>query len=1029
MIDANFPETSGRFLTASTNNQESRIMFKGILAAVALAVSCAAHAATTSTIELISRATQTATASANGSSLGPVYSPDGTWVLFSSTAPDLVNLPGNANFQLFAVNTTNGAVQLVSSSAAGGLGNSGSYAGGMSADGRYVAFQSSASNLSPADTNFGSDIFLRDLTAGTTTLVSKDVSGSAAGSDVSDLPEISSDGGTVVFLSYATNLVTGDTNSMRDLFAWKRSDGSMQLVSVGLNGKSVTSESTDFSLSADGRFVLFTAGGTNLTIPNRGGGSDVYLRDLQNGTTRWVSAPLTNLAGFSSNSAGSAMISADGRYVVMVAAPPAPAKPALVRVDLNDDSVVVITNNVLAQTTYASWFGPAMSDDGQFAAYSNGTNVFYWSAASGQVTRVDVTASGAAPDGLSDNPRLSHDGKTVTFLSTSSDLVAGVGNGESQIYARDMVTGVTRLISHSTAGAATIGNDISTIDFHANDGAIVFDSRAGDLTAMDNNDDYDVFSWNVATGDISLLSQSKATAPSLTADGSSNFGRYAISADGRFIAISSLARLSANDTNSTYDAYVYDRVGKTNILVSAGPDGFSKNGSMSMPMISGNGKKVVFESNSTGLAGPEDTRTGTSVYVRDLEAGTLLNISGTNVENFSARRISDDGRFVFLTTSTRLHRYDLLNRTNELMGVANTPAYTAFFSSGDGSRAAYTIQLSNYLHDFTTGARVVVSSTAALLGLTPQGEVIYSKTNAIVVTNSVTGQMSTYGPIPAPQSVSISGDGTIIAYQVRTVVGGRWEVWYLDRATGQTNLVSKALGSSSNGNGDSGAPSVSADGRFIAFESWAMDLVSGDSNGIKDVFVFDRTTGEISLVSHAGDSSAPGNSGSFNPLFAPSGTLLVFISASSDMVSGDLNDDVDVFATTIEGGAAGSDSDGDGLDDDWERATFSTLAHGANDDTDGDGATNRQEFLAGTNANNSSSSLEVQSIEVANDGSARLTFSSVQGKRYRVEFTTSLAAGAQWTTVGGEVTGGATGETTVNIPSAGEGYYRLRLAE
>jgi hypothetical protein len=1003
-------------------------MFKGILGAVVVAASCAVHGATTSTIELISRAEGTSTASANGSSLGPVYSPDGTWVLFSSTAPDLVNLPGNANFQLFAVNTTSGVVQLVSASAGGGLGNSGSYPGAMSVDGRYVVFQSSASNLSPADTNFGSDVFLRDLTAGTTTLVSKDAAGLAAGSDVSDLPEISNDASTVVFLSYATNLVTGDTNSMRDVFAWKRSDSSMQLVSVGLNGKSVTSESTDFALSADGRFVLFTAGGTNLTIPTRGGGSDVYLRDLQNGTTRWVSAPLTNLAGFSSNSAGSAVISADERYVVMVAAPPAPTKPALVRVDLNDDSVVVITNSVLAQTTYAPWFGPSMSDDGQFVAYSNGTNIFYWSSASGQVTRVDVTASGAAPDGLSDNPTLSHDGKTVTFLSTSSDLVAGVGNGEPQIYARDMVTGVTRLISRSTVGAATIGNDISTVDFRADDGAVVFDSRAGDLTAMDNNDDYDVFSWNVATGDISLLSQSKATAPSLTADGSSNFGKYSISADGRFIAISSLARLSANDTNSTYDAYVYDRVAKTNILVSAGPDGFSKNGSMSMPMISANGKKVIFESNSPGLAGPDDTRAGTSVYVRDLEAGTLLNISGTNVGSLAAVRISDDGKYVIFTTSNQIQQYDLVNGTY-VKEVASPGALLTTIASPSGGAVAYlNLSVLNY-RDFSIPAPVRFAAPASPLLFTTGGEFMYMSGTSLRVTNVVTGETVSYGPIPAPRAISASIDGKIIAYQARTVGNTPWEVWYLDRTTGQTNLVSKALGSSVNGNGDSGAPSVSADGRFIAFESWATDLVSGDNNGIKDVFVFDRTTGEISLVSHAGNSSAPGNSGSFNPLFAASGTLLVFISASSDMVSGDLNDDVDVFAATIEGAAAGSDSDGDGLDDDWERATFSTLAHGANDDTDGDGATNRQEFLAGTNANSSSSSLEVQSIEVAADGSAKLTFSSVQGKRYRVEFTASLAAGAQWTTVGGEVTGGATGETTVNIPAAGEGYYRLRLAE
>jgi hypothetical protein len=1005
-------------------------MIKSLLSAV-VAASCAANAmaATTATVELISRAADASTASANGASLGPVYSPDGAWVLFSSTAPDLVNLPGNGNFQLFAVNTTSGVVQLVSANASGGVGNGGSYGGAMSADGRYVAFQSSASNLAASDTNSTSDVFVRDLTGGTTTLLSRDVSGVGGGSDLSDLAEISADGGTVVFLSYATNLVSGDTNQQRDVFAWKRADDSVQLMSAGLNGKSVNSEATDFTLSADGRFVLFTAGGTNLTVAGKGAGSSVYLRDLENGTTRWVSAPLTNLTGFSSNSAGSAVISANGRYVVMVGAPAAATKPALVRVDLNDDSVVVITNNVIAQTTYAPWFGPSISDDGQFVAYSNGTNVYYWSAASGELTRVDVTIAGAAVDGVSDTPEISHDGKKVAFLSTSSDLVAGVvANGEPQIYVRDMATGVTQLVTHSAGGGVTTGNEIANFSFNADDSALVFDSGASDLTAMDNNDDYDVFTWDVASGMVSLVSQSKAATPSLTGNGRSNVGRFGVSADGRFVAFGSSAQLISKDTNAVADAYVYDRLLKTNILASAGPDGFSKGGAFTSPMISANGKKVVFESASTGLAGPGDTRTGTSVYVRDLETGELVNISGATVGSLTAWRISDDGRYVFFSNANQLHRYDLVDGVDLSEGASAT-GFVSVTPSPDGTRVVYIESSSLYYRDFSAAVRVRIdASTTPPIALLNNGELIYAKQNSFGTTNFVTGETNVYAPIPSPRTTSASADGNIVAYQIRTVAGAPFEVWYLDRATGATNLVSRAAGSTSNGNGDSGAPSVSADGRFIAFESWATDLVVNDTNGIKDIFVFDRTTGEISLVSHAAGSTGPGNSGSFNPLFAPSGWLLVFTSNSSDLVSGDLNDDIDVFAAVLDTGASLSDTDGDGLNDNWELGTFSTLSYGANDDPDGDGATNREEFLAGTNANSAASTLETLSIQVAADGSATLTFSSIQGKKYRVEFTASLTA-PQWSTVGGEVTASAAGETTVNIPSAGEGYYRLRLVE
>ncbi|HUS33779.1 MAG TPA: hypothetical protein VM680_00360 [Verrucomicrobiae bacterium] len=1002
-------------------------MFKGLLSAV-VAVSCAANAvaATTATIELVSRAADASTASANGASLGPVYSPDGTWVLFSSTAADLVNLAGNNHFQAYAVNTTNGAVDVLSM-AAGKYANDGVFAPAMGHEAKYgnlVVFQSAASNLSglvQGDNNGQSDIFLYYKDNGRTRALTQ-------GNDVSEFPEISDDGIWVAFLSNATNLVTNDTNSFRDVFVINGAGdgGPTRLASVGWNGSSMNAEVTDFSLLPSGRFILFAATGTNLVVPGRGSGGDVYLRDALLNTTRWVSRAVTNLAGFSSNSASSAVISTNGRYVAMVAAPASPNKPALVRVDLNDDSVDVLTNNAAASLT-GGWFGPSISDDGEFVAYSNGTNVFYWSASTGETVRVDVTASGAAPNGLSDQPEISHDGKKVAFMSTSSDLVEGVGNGEPQIYVRDMVSGATRLVTLSISGEATIGNEVATFSFRRDDAALVFDSRADDLVAMDNNEDYDVFAWNLATGNVGLVSQSKAAAPSLTGNGRSNVGRYSISADGRYVAMNSFAQLSTKDTNATFDAYVYDRVLKTNILVSAGPDGFSKAGIFNLPMISANGKKVVFESASPGLAGVDDTRTGTSIYVRDLETGTLVNISGANVGSLSALRISDDGRYVIFATGTQLHQYDLVNGT-DVSEIPPTGSIPSALGSPLGTGVAFADAANLWYRDFSIPVRVRLGATATPVLFTAEGELIYTRTTSISVTNVLTGETNVYPGIAAPRSLSISGDGNIIVYQTRTVVGGPWEIWYLDRTTGQTNFVSKAMGSQTSGNGDSTAPSISADGRFIAFESWATDLVANDTNAIKDIFVFDRTSGEISLVSHAAGSAGPSNSGSFNPLFAPSGPLLVFISNSTDLISGDLNDDIDVFAAVLDTGVSLSDTDGDGLNDNWEIAAFSTLAYGANDDPDGDGATNREEFLAGTNANSPTSILEALSIEVGADGSATLTFSSVQGKKYRVEFTASLTA-PQWTTVGGEVSASATGQTTVNIPSAGEGYYRLRLVE
>jgi Tol biopolymer transport system component len=935
-------------------------------------------------------------------------------------APDLVNLPARSHFNLYALNVMNGAIELVSAGADGSLGNHGSYAGEMTADGRYVVFQSSASNFGPTDTNGLSDIYLRDLQADTNALISQSVSGVGAGTDISEFPEISDDGKWVAFMSYATNLVQNDTNFLRDVFAWNSDDNTVRLVSKGVNGGAVNAETTDFSLSSNGRFVLFTASGTNLVVPNRTGGSDVYLHDLQNGTTRWVNAPVTNLSGFTSNSASSAVLSADARFVFLLASPAAPNRPAFVRIDLNDDTVLPVMTNLTAAPTA---FSASVSDDGQFAAFGNGTNIWYWRASTGIATRADVTTAGIGGDGVSEAPVISRDGSKIAFMSTSSELVVGVGNGEPQVYVRDMTTGETKLVTHSPTGAATFDSAIASYEFSPDGSTLIFDSGSDELVAFDNNEEYDIFSWNFATGAISLVSNSRAASPSLTADGASSVSRNSISADGRFVAFRSLAPLTEKDTNTLYDAYVYDWQLNTNILVSAGLDGFSTTNSFgAFPMISADGRFVAFESNARGLAGPEDNRVGTSVYIRDLQTGVLVNASGTNTGSHTLQLITDNGRYVYFTSPTQLYRYDIVEKTHLLEATA-TSGHNLVRASSDGSRVVYREGLNMYVRDYPDPRFLVQPNTSAtsasLPMLTTNGAtLVYLKPSLIIVTNIATGETNSF-PLGAPAiAAAMSADGNVIAYQRWT--NATHEIWVLDRLSGESRLISVGTGTSTNGNGDSTAPTASADGRYIAFESWASNLVPGDDNALKDIFVYDRVTAQLSLV-------GGGNLISVNPFFGPGKSALVFTSFASDLVSGDLNDDADVFVAEFSAQPAG-DSDGDGLDDAWEQSTFSTLIHGANDDTDADGATNREEFLAGTNANSVTSSLGISDIEVAADGSATVTFRSVPGKRYRLEFTSTLTP-PLWNSIGNEISASATSETTVNVPSAGEGYYRLKLVE
>lgn len=994
-----------------------------------LAAVCLASTAKAQSIELISRAFTTTTGSANGDSMGGIYSPDGKFILFSSTAPDLVNVPNKGQSSLYLLNTTNNAIQVVSVAPNGDLGSGTSVAGGMSSDNRFVVFGSSSGNLVAGDTNGVSDIFLRELTADTTTLVSHNSAG-ASGNAVSEFPQISPDGEWVVFQSDASDLIANDTNGLRDLFAWKRSDNSVRLLSAGANGNTVSAEVTDASLSADGKFVLFTASGASLVQANRTSNSDIYLYDLQNGTTRWISSVVTNLAGLTNASNANAVMSSDNRFVFMLATPPPPTTSlsSLVRVDLNDNSVILIATNI-ARDASIETVGPSISDDGQFAAFVRGTNVFYWSAAIGATVQVDVSASGLQ-DAPSDSPVISHDGKKVAFLSTSSDLVAGVIGGDTQIYVRDMVAGKTYLITRSTSGDPTTGNVFTAGVFSPDDSTLLFDSQSDELVDADANADYDVFTWNAATDRIALVSTTRSATPSLTANGTSNIGQGSISADGRLTAFQSLAQLTANDTNISYDAYVFDRVLKTNILVSAGPNGLSSsNNPISLPKISADGTKVAFESATRGLAGPDDNRAGTSVYVRDLQSGTLTNISGANVGNLSLKQISADGRYVFFTTlvggiTSQLHRYDMVAQTDLLETTASGP-FAFLAASADGSRVAYFAN-GLYFRDFSQPARILIFSSSVIPTtlLSADGSTLayFVKPN-LIVTNIVTGETSSYGPIPTPTTASMSADGRIIAYAFRPqAIGAISDVWFLDRVTGRTNLVSRSSGSVG-GNDSSSAPVVSADGRFIAFESWASNLVPDDNNQQKDVFVYDRFTDRLTFVSHAIGSASSANSGSFNPQFAPAGPLLLFISGSSDLVDGDLNDDIDVFAARLDTTVQSGDSDGDGLDDAWERAAFSTLDFGPADDPDGDGATNAQEFAAGTNPSDAAS---VFALHV--NSTSQLGFKTAPGRTYQLEFRGSVDAGA-WQPVGNTIVGdGNNASVPISNPTA-QGFYRVRIVQ
>ena len=250
---------------------------------------------------------------AKGNSSGAALSDDGRYVAFDSYAPNLVAGDTNGRTDVFVRDLRRGTTERVSVDSRGRQGDQPSRLDAMSADGRYVVFSSASGQLVPGDTNGRFDVFLRDRVARTTTRVSVSSSGAEGDRDSYD-GDVSADGRRVVFTSWSPTLVHGDTNGESDVFLRDLATGTTTLVSTGQGGEPASSWSDSGQLSADGRRVSFVSAGRNLVPRDTNRQADAFVRDLRTGTTRRVSV---GPGGREANGmTTSAAISSDGTVVV-----------------------------------------------------------------------------------------------------------------------------------------------------------------------------------------------------------------------------------------------------------------------------------------------------------------------------------------------------------------------------------------------------------------------------------------------------------------------------------------------------------------------------------------------------------------------------------------------------------------------------------------------------------------------------------------------------------------------------------------
>jgi len=379
-------------------------------------------------------------------------SSDGRFVVFFSHATNLV--PGDANSagDVFFRDRQTGQTKRVSVDSGGLEGNSWSRNPSISSDGRFVAFQSKASNLVPQDRNGKADIFVHDRQTGLTTRVSV-ASGGREGGQASNSPSISSDGRYVAFTSWASNLVWNDWNGYRDIFVHDRQTGLTMRVSVAPGGFQGNEHSLYPSISSDGRFVTFQSKASNLVPGDTNHATDVFVYDRQAGQTARVSVDSGGLEGTGSSSRPS--ISADGRLIAFC------SKAAnLVPGDTNTFQDVFVHDQVTAQTTRVSVDSggfqgnnsssmPSISSDGRFVTfYSTASNlvpgdtnslgdIFIHDRQTSQTTRVSVDSRNIQGDRDSRAPSISSDGQFVAFRSAARNLVPGDTNRVDDVFVHD----------------------------------------------------------------------------------------------------------------------------------------------------------------------------------------------------------------------------------------------------------------------------------------------------------------------------------------------------------------------------------------------------------------------------------------------------------------------------------------------------------------------------------------------------------------------------------------------------------------
>ena len=856
----------------------------------------------------------------NNNSENSVISADGRYIVFESYANNLVADDTNAAKDIFVRDLLNDTIELISVNSEGIQGNNDSTNPSISADGRYIAFESLANNFIDDDFGFYSNVFVHDTVDGTTKLVSTNINGNPGyGID----PSISADGRYVAFRSSSDYLVPDDNNTEGDVFVTDLVNGTTEIASLGTVGNQGNSYSQKPSISADGRYVAFVTDADNLVPGDVNDTHDIFVRDLVNDTTEIVSV---NTDGNTLNTqmSFSPVISDNGRYVAfwsfsdnLTATFNENGRNIFVR-DLVTNTTELVTGqgeNAVYSTQDETF---DISADGRYVTFLSGSGVAVRDLVNDTTQFLDLNDDDLQTSGLVETPSISADGHLVAFGSAGDPLNIGDTDLSKDIFVSDRgefsdevsptpeppITETPEVVvpepptpeppevvipqppapqppitepevvipqtsdidivipTPGTPEEVSSQGETKLVTFNAEDGSVDHSSVSNDgryvvfesIWAYDDEffpgiDNYntDIFIRDFEEDTISLVSVGNG---SVVANGDSK--NADISGGGRYVVFESDAdnlvpENVLEDSGGYNDIFLKDLETNTTQRISLAYNGYQANDNSYDPQISNNGRYVVFESDADNLV-PDDTNYRTDIFIRDLIDKTIERVSLTanNIESDFASynpSVSADGRYVVFESSG----------SDFVAGDNNGYSYYGYFGTGTD------IFVRDLVEDTTKRVSVAVDGS--------EGN-----------NKSFNASISTNGRYVVFESIADN--------LVPDDTNNRTDIFVRDLIEGTTERVSVAGdGFDTEANGYSQNASISANGRYVFFESNADNLISGDTNGYYDIFVRDLVNGTTERVSVTNDpENSQGNGGSARSSISADGRYVAFNSGASNFV-------------------------------------------------------------------------------------------------------------------------------------------------